>query len=80
MSPTRKDSNPTMNVGDEVQDPISGLAGIVVARTQYLYGCVRLSVQPHGSKDGKPFETFGMDEPHAVLVSRRQIDKTEVGG
>lgn len=33
-------------MGKLVRDKISGLEGIVVARTEWLYGCIRLNVQP----------------------------------
>jgi hypothetical protein len=57
-------------VGDRVSDPVSGLEGIVQARTQWLYGCVRITIQPDGSKDGKPFDCFVIDEPQAQIVKR----------
>lgn len=54
-------------VGDKILDPVSELEGIVIARTVW-YGCTRFLVQPFGSKDGKPYETFSIDEPQAQLV------------
>lgn len=58
----------SIKLGSRVRDTLSELEGIVIARTEWLYGCVRLSVQPNGNKDGKPFEAFAIDEPQAVLV------------
>lgn len=60
------------SVGDKVKDGISGLEGVILARTEWLYGCVRLTVQPYGEKDGKPFETFVIDEPQAILVEAKE--------
>ena len=54
--------------GDTVKDTLSGLEGVVVARTEWLHGCVRLAVSPPGSKDGKPYEPFWVDEPQAEVV------------
>ena len=34
-----------INLGDTVKDKISGFTGVVVARTEWLYGCIRLAVQ-----------------------------------
>ena len=34
------------NLGDEVKDTITGFKGIVVARTEWLNGCARVTVQP----------------------------------
>lgn len=35
-----------MQLGDRVRDSISRLSGVVIGRTEWLYGCVRLTVQP----------------------------------
>jgi hypothetical protein len=51
-----------------VRDRVSGLEGLVIARTEWLYGCVRISIQPYGAHDGKPIESFTIDEPQCVLV------------
>ena len=49
-------------LGAQVRDRTSGLTGTVVARTEWLYGCRRYSVQPDGFKDGKPYDPVGFDE------------------
>ena len=42
-----------INLGDKVTDTISGYSGIVVARYEYLNGCVRFQVEPDKlTKDG----------------------------
>lgn len=51
-----------LNLGQKVRDRVSGLEGIVIARTEWLYGCRRYTVQPQGVKDGKPQEGSGFDE------------------
>jgi len=58
----------SINVGQRVRHPRSGLDGQVVARTEWLHGCVRLTVQPEGHKDRKPFDTFSDDEPEFELI------------
>lgn len=57
-----------INVGDKVKDTLSELEGRVIARTEWIYGCVRVTIQPFGSKDGKPFDTLSIDEPQAELL------------
>ena len=49
-------------LGDKVKDRITGYTGIVVARTDWLYGCTRFSVQSSELKDGKPIEAEWFDE------------------
>ncbi len=56
------------NLGDEVVDRISGYKGIITARTEWLYGCARYSVQSKKLKDGKPIEAIGSDEMGLKLV------------
>jgi hypothetical protein len=61
-------------LGDLVQDKVSGIVGIVVGRTEYLFGCVRFGVQPQGSTpDGKPKQSFGVDEPQVIVMQKRAI-------
>jgi hypothetical protein len=59
-----------IELGDRVKDKISGLSGIAVGITNYLYGCRRISVQPEQAKDGKPAEWFTVDEPQLDLVKK----------
>lgn len=35
-----------MNLGDKVRDIITGFTGIVIARSEFFNGCVRVAVQP----------------------------------
>lgn len=51
----------TIKLGDKARDTITGLIGTVVSRHEYLNGCVRLSLQPHEVKDGKPVESSAFD-------------------
>jgi len=51
-----------VKLGTTVTDAITGFSGTSVSRTEYLYGCVRIGVQPKGLKDGKPIEIEYFDE------------------
>ena len=62
-----------IELGDRVKDKITGLKGIVTARHEYLYGCLRMAVQPEEGKDGKPIETFVVDEPQLELLKKGVI-------
>ena len=64
----RKGAHVSANLGDKVTDSISGRSGIVIGRTEWLYGCVRLTVQPQEHKDGKPVDPFVVDEPQVSVV------------
>ncbi len=51
-----------MKLGTRVRDSITGLEGVAIARTEWLYGCVRIGVQPTELRDGKPAEQVWFDE------------------
>jgi hypothetical protein len=61
------------NLGDKVKDTVTGLTGIVVAKTRYLQGCTRIAVQPQEVKDGKPVEASWFDEPQLQVVEPEAI-------
>jgi hypothetical protein len=62
-----------MEVGDKVVDQLSGLSGIVIWATTWLYGCCRLTIQPSEAKDGRPAESFTVDAPQAKLLERNPL-------
>lgn len=48
----RSDDLAPVNLGDKARDPISGYEGICVARTHWLNGCVRATLQADKSRTG----------------------------
>ena len=59
-----------IQLGDLVRDPITGVQGVAVCRAQWLYGCLRITVQPEGFKDGKAPDTIGFEEPQLEVIER----------
>lgn len=59
-----------IQVGDRARDKISRFTGIVVARTEWLNKCVRLTIQPEELKDGKPIDNHTFDEEQVELVDQ----------
>lgn len=57
-----------IELGDRVKDRITGLKGIAIGITEWLYSCRRIVVQPETTKDHKPIESFCVDEPQLTLV------------
>ncbi|KKK67279.1 hypothetical protein LCGC14_2955660 [marine sediment metagenome] len=66
-----------VKLGQRVRDTISGNEGTAVARTEWLYGCVRVVVQPEGSKDGCPYDVFNVDEPQLEVVDEKAAPEAE---
>ena len=57
-----------VKLGNKVRDTLTGFAGVAVARTEWLYGCSRIGIEPTELKDGKPIETQWFDEQRVEMV------------
>lgn len=67
--------------GDVVRDRITGFRGVVVARTEWLNGCVRVTVQPQELREGKPVESQGFDVEQVEVVGARVVlPRRDTGG
>lgn len=66
-----------VELGQEVQDRITGFKGIAVADTRYLQGCNRILVQPKVNKDKTIPEPQSFDEPDLKIVSRGVLPEPE---
>ena len=64
----------TVELGDQVQDTITGLKGIAVARTRWLTGCDRISVQAP-AKDGKVPDLASFDEPMLRVIKPGKVQQ-----
>lgn len=58
----------SVGLGDQVKDRITGFSGVVIARTEWLNSCNRITVQPKELKDGKPVEAQVFDEYDLKVV------------
>ena len=66
--------NTIVDFGDQVTDPCTGFKGTVVAITQWLYGCRRITIQPKGlDQDGKTIEALTFDEPGLKVTKRANV-------
>lgn len=58
-----------VRLGDKVKDTISKFTGIVVARTEWLTGCVRIGIEPLTlDKDGAPKPEYWFDEDRLAVL------------
>lgn len=62
--------------GDKVKDKITGARGIVTCRSEWQYGCVRITIQPQEAKEGKPVEPFVIDEAQAEMIEAQALPDT----
>jgi len=64
-----------IKLGDQVRDCYTKFEGIATARTEYLYGCTRITIEPTKLVDGKPVDAQWFDEQRVELIkSRARID------
>lgn len=66
------------DLGDKVRDRITGMTGIVVSRSEHLFGCERYWVEPQEVKDGKPVDGRWFDQDSLELVTAGVIQRTRV--
>lgn len=57
-------------LGQKARDRITGFTGIVIARTEWLHGCTRITIQPSALHEGKPIDTQTVDEAQCEVVGK----------
>lgn len=70
-----------IKLGQKVRDKITGFEGIAIARTEWLYSCVRLGVQGQKVKDdGTLPEAQWFDEPQLEPIEEVERPKPRTNG
>jgi hypothetical protein len=59
-----------IELGDEVKHTITGFQGIAIARTKWLTGCDRITIQPRELREGKPIDSHSFDEPECAVIRK----------
>lgn len=62
-----------IKLGNKVRDTITGFAGILIGRTEWMYGCNRIGIQPEGLHEGKPVDAEWFDEQRVELVEATPV-------
>ena len=75
-----KDTNFEFALGDELEDKVTGFAGIVVCRSQWLNGCNTYGLKSQELQDGQPMEMQMFDEPQLELVEEGAMDSNRKTG
>lgn len=57
-----------IKLGQKVRDTITGLEGIAIGITEWMYGCRRVIIQPQELREGKPLEAYTVDEPACEVI------------
>lgn len=75
-----------LKLGDTVKDIYTGFVGTAIARTEWLYGCARITIEPlELNKDGELRASQTFDEQRIVLLEEKvpyqsPSAKAETGG
>jgi len=71
-----KTANPgEVKLGQQVHDILTGVKGSVVAITDWVYGCRRVTIQPYGLHEGKPLDCYVVDEPSCEILDATPAPK-----
>jgi hypothetical protein len=63
-----------VELGDKAKDTVTGFEGICIARTEWLNGCWRMTLQSDKlDKDGNPKDGQVFDEPQLVVTKKRKV-------
>jgi hypothetical protein len=60
-------------LGRQYRDRITGLTGIAVSESRFLWGCNRVAIQPQDIKDGRPIEQ-GYFDAHQLVETGPGIE------
>ena len=66
-----------IKLGDEVRCSLTGFTGTAVSRSEWLFGCVRIGVQPP-MKDGAFVADIAFDEAQLIRTRSGHADHIDV--
>ena len=67
-------SSKKIELGDKVKDVVSGFTGIVIAKTEWMNRCVRITVQPQSlTKEGKTRDSEAFDIEQLILIKPQVV-------
>lgn len=71
-----------IRLGDRVKDRMTGFEGIVTGTHRFLTGCMKVTVQPEGLKDGKPIDSqwFDIQQVKLLKANAFEVDNGDTAG
>lgn len=71
-----------LELGDIAKDRITGFTGVVVAKTFWINGCIRLTLQPQKLKkgDGSPIDNQTFDCEQLEVVKQKVVEQSRPHG
>lgn len=69
------------DLGVEIETRVSKLKGIIVSRSECIFGCNRYYIQPKADKDGKQPDGWWIDEDDVAVTGKGvKTEKKLTGG
>jgi hypothetical protein len=66
-------------LGKRAKDKITGFAGVITSRCEFLTGCNRYCIQPTKLEGGKPIESIYFDEDQIEIIGNGISSKSVTG-
>lgn len=60
-----------VKLGSKVKDSITKFTGIATGRSEWLYGCTRIYIEPAEMREGKPIEGQWFDEQRIEVIKEQ---------
>ena len=70
---TIKKLGKSIQLGDTVRDTITGFVGIAISRTEFLYSCNVINVQPVAYDETTMSEDCFFDEPQLEILCKKTL-------
>jgi len=67
-----------MNLGDVVRDIITGFEGIITSKCDYITGCTHFGIAPTELKDGRPQDSYYLDEQRLIFVKKSELSESSI--
>ena len=68
-------------LGSTAKDKVTGYKGIIIGRSEWLYGCRRYTVQSSELDKGSPIAAIGLDEEAVEIIKAAKPAKiADTGG
>jgi len=81
MTQTKYERDDTLKLGDKARCQISGFTGVIVAITEWLNGCRRITIQPTALFEGKPVDNQTFDAEQIEKIEEGpELSPTRTGG
>lgn len=60
-----------VKLGSNVKDTLTGFSGMATGRSEWLYGCTRIYIEPAEMREGKPIEGQWFDEQRVEVIKEQ---------